>query len=260
MLNVLPLPHDTHQLLTLARVLDALRCAVRDLGDYYSRAQPAAATAPASAAAAGQPVLPPVRHERGECFLPYPLREGPRFSECVPLRGGSAVYRAVDGKTGRRVVAKCVFQAYGKDVHHAWAAKGVAPPLLELIDCPGGMQVAVMEECAVEEGWVALADLTGAEAEAGCRAAQEALQWVHQQAEGGVHGDARVLNTLFNPRAAAAGHCAVRFIDFEVGGAHCFRQRWVGKADGGLGRCWLAHNLALFGASWLFQSNCNHPV
>ena len=232
-LNVLPLPHDTHQVLTLARVLDALRHAVRGLGDYYSaRAQPAAATASVSAAAAGQPVLPPVRHEHSECFLPYPLQEEGRFSECVPLPGGSAVYRAVDGTTGRRVVVKFVFQPYGEDVHRRWAAAGVAPPLLDLINYPGGMQVVVMEECAPEEGWVRLADLKGAEAEAGCCAAQQALQRVHRQA-GGVHGDMRVTNILFNPQAAAAGHCAVRFIDFEVGGAHCSRRVGWGKLVGG---------------------------
>lgn len=232
-LNVLPLPHDTHQILTLARVLDALRRTLRDLGDYYSaRAQPAAATASVSAAAAGQPVFPHVRHEHGECFLPYPLREEGRFSECVPLPGGSAVYRAMDGTTGRRVVIKCVFQPYGEDVHRTWAAAGVAPPMLDLINYPGGMQVVVMEECAPEEGWARLADLNGAEAEAGCCAAQQALQRVHQQASG-VHGDVRVINTLFNPQAAAAGHCAVRFIDFEVGGAHCSRQGWVGQVGGG---------------------------
>lgn len=234
-LNALLLPHDTHHVLALARVMDALRCAVRDLGVYYSgRAQPAAAAASVSVAVAGQPVLPPVRHEHQECFLPYPLREEGRFSECVPLQAGSAVvYRAVDGNTGRRVVVKCVFQPYGAGVHRAWAAAGVAPPLLDLRTCPGGMQVVVMEECTPDEGWVRLADLQGPAAEAGCCTAQQALQQVHQQA-GGVHGDARVINTLVNLRDAAV----VRFIDFEVRVAHSARLG---------GACWLGAGRTLVG-------------
>ncbi len=217
-LNALLLPHDTHQILTLARVLDALRCAVRGLGTYYSdTAQPASAASSGSGSVAvagtGQPALPPVRHEQDECFLPYPLREEGRFSECSPLQAGSAVYRAVDRNTGRRVVIKCVFQPYGEDVHEAWAAAGAAPQLLELCTYPGGMQVVVMEDCAPEEGWVMLADLQGPEARAGCKAAQQALQRVHEQAAGKVHGDMRVANTMVNLRD---GNCSVRFIDFEV--------------------------------------------
>lgn len=58
-----------------------------------------------------------------------------------------------------------------------------------------------------------LADLQGPEARAGCKAAQQALQRVHEQAAGKVHGDTRVANTMVNLRD---GNCSVRFIDFEV--------------------------------------------
>jgi hypothetical protein len=215
-LNLLPmLQAQPRQMRTLAAALCAFRSAVRDLTEEQC-AREAAGVVPGAAAAAA---------------LPYPLRDAARFADVAPLEyARTPLYRArhVTAQGLTRVLVKYVHGAYGKDVHAAWAAEGLAPALHSVTLLPGGVQQVVMEELPAAE-WTCASLLSGAQLSAcsGHARVRAALARAHAVPLGsgagaprGAHGDCRPGNVLLRAAwSASDAEEGVRFIDFDWAGA-----------------------------------------
>jgi hypothetical protein len=202
----------------LVATLRATRDALRALRAHYD----------AVAAAAAPPAA---------LLLPYPLREGGRFARVAPLAPGGkllydATWRAPGSEAAPAPARVCVklTQRYAPHVHALWAAAGLAPALhaCEPLD-GGGPWLCVVMELLSPPTWRPLPELPPAERAAAAAAALAALAAAHaQRLPGGgggggrcVHGDARGVNVLVAPRAAAGsagGGWHVRFVDFDWAG------------------------------------------
>ena len=231
LLHALPLTGQPRQLDDLVRVLAALRRALEELHEHYTRTiaslPPAAATAKlptiaADAAAAANSWL----------ALPYPLQDDAVFENVTHLSPGRLLYDATWVAAGARVCVKFAPRAYAAEVHAAWAAGGLAPELLEHRVLPGGIHMIVMELLSPEDGWCMLGEVgarpdgggfIAAERAAALAAALAALQRAHALTlscgRRAAHGDCRDANIMV--RRADDGAFEVRFLDFD----------WAGPAD-----------------------------
>ncbi len=221
----LPVLHLRDQPAAMARLvvtLRALRAAVQRLRRHYEVRAQAAATPPPRASAGGRgrdPVL----------ALPYPLRDGTRFSSVEHLCRGKLLYAAHDAAhAGALVCVKFSRRGYGDAVHRAWADAGHAPVLHEARALPGGLVHVVMELLPKTAGWRMLAELPPPDEDAAWAAAAAALRAAHaaplRQGGFGAHSDCRPVNVLVRnaggtARGDAAGGWDVRFVDFDGAGA-----------------------------------------
>ena len=181
--------------------------------------------------------------------LPYPLRDGARFTDVAPhMYGGNAVLfqaravahppvsaSAADAQLlleplpgGAPVLIKYVKGGYGAGAHAAWAAAGLAPALHSCAALPGGITEVVMEEL-LDADWRCADELSDAQLRA-CDAdarVGRALARAHAlslgRGDGGVrwcHGDCRPANVMLRRGwSPADGDEGVRFVDFDWAGA-----------------------------------------
>lgn len=132
---------------------------------------------------------------------------------------GTLFYAVLDS---RPVMIKFV-QRYGLDVHRAWAAAQLAPPVLHHRILPGGWQLIIMEGLDLQL-WQPLSQLETVQhmsAGAARTAALAALSTAHTLEVWGsgqprsVHGDVRGANVLVNTCTMPP---QVLFVDFDWAG------------------------------------------
>mmetsp|Transcript_27401 Transcript_27401/g.59930 ORF Transcript_27401/g.59930 Transcript_27401/m.59930 type:complete len:660 (+) Transcript_27401:81-2060(+) len=189
-------------------------------------AKEAAAAVPAKAA-----VFRPASHtgamdNRPWTRLPYCLANITMYTEVASLRrlALKPIFSAVRMRDGRRVLLKCVQHPYPEKVHHAWAAAGVSPQLLEVRRLPGGWWMVVQELLGVE--WRTYQELNRREKPAAYASVEAAVLKAHgtlvtqAAAEGeedyAAHGDLRPPNVMI--RKGETGSWDVRLVDLDWAG------------------------------------------
>jgi hypothetical protein len=210
LLHVLDVRDQPLYMARLMATLRALRRAVDGLRAHYS----------ARDAALGAAAFRAPAWRSADLLLPFPLRDGARFSDVRPLVTTRLLYTAKDA-SGAQVCVKFSRLGYGAEVHAAWAAAGAAPALHQCTRLAGGLHMVVMELLSRADGWLMLSELRGAELAAAGAAALAALARCHALplpcGRASVHGDCRPVNVLVRP--CEDGGWAVRFVDFDCAGA-----------------------------------------
>lgn len=203
-------------LLNLLPLLGVQPCAMRTLARTLVAFREAAAELETEQRNATDADPPP---SRDVVALPYPLRGG-RFVDLTPCPDGSAVaYTGRDGDAPVRI--KFAHGPYGREVHAAWAAAGLAPALVSHAPLPGGMSMVMMEELSPQK-WRDVLSLPAAVARAAAPRIEAALARAHALPLSGgglgVHGDLRLPNVMLNVdwREGDADE-GVRFVDFDWG-------------------------------------------
>lgn len=154
-------------------------------------------------------------------------------------------------RSGQHAIVKLT-QRYGREVHRAWAAAGVAPQLLEFVELPGGWRLVAMEWLA--EPWQHLHDLPEEEEPEARAAALHALTLghgvtvadSHGTVQRSVHGDARDVNVLVCRRSAAqqsmqtAPGTEGSAMDMDVPSSSGVTGGSGGQLPAGQGRWWQA--------------------
>jgi hypothetical protein len=136
-ITLLQLPGAEH-IGRIARVLAALRRMLPKLAMHYSllQATPPAATSPA---------LSP---------LPYPLLGVQGAAPATmgePAQHRQLLYQVATSEGALQLVKFC--QRYGHTAHTAWASRGLAVPLLDYHELPGGWKMVCMENLSKQDGW-----------------------------------------------------------------------------------------------------------
>lgn len=216
-LHVVPVTNQPAYIARLIAALRALREAVTALQSEYTAAS---SQSPAPAAVGPE--------------LPYPLRSA-AYSDVLHAGGGRLLWSATTERVaagggggadqppapfpaGVRVLVKFA-PHYGKNVHEAWAAAGLAPALHLTAKLPGGLTQVVMERlpCGGGGGWATL--LERPEARTDAVAALAAAHAVPLPQGGrGAHGDCRPGNVLVRARGGGGAGFDVRFVDFDWAG------------------------------------------
>ena len=215
-LNCLPLTGQLRSLDVLVAALAAARAAMRELKALYRAATDASQPAPRARVA-------------GALLLPWPLRDAAAWTSVVHLGRGKLLYEASAAAAapsgvphGANVCVKFALRHYGKDVHAAWAAEGLAPSLHAVQPLPGDAYMVVMDALTPEDGWQLLAHQSQ-DAAAARAAALDALAAAHKvPLSGGVyaaHGDCRGANVFVRAAPGGGEHAwETRFVDFDWSG------------------------------------------
>ncbi|EFJ12988.1 hypothetical protein SELMODRAFT_424838 [Selaginella moellendorffii] len=155
----------------------------------------------------------------GPVNLPYLLWN---YKNVQVVDAESLVFKFEDHHGCRKIAKFVVYNSYGIEAHHAWAANGMAPALTELKAATPPFYMAVMDCLAEEDGWRSCVDLvrdwklnSSMDKVAKLQdIVKHRVQKCHD--DGFVHGDLRLTNLMC--KEEANGNLEVKALDFDWSG------------------------------------------
>ncbi|XP_024545646.1 uncharacterized protein LOC9648576 [Selaginella moellendorffii] len=155
----------------------------------------------------------------GPVNLPYLLWN---YKNVQVVDAESLVFKFEDHHGCRKIAKFVVYNSYGVEAHHAWAANGMAPALIELKAATPPFYMAVMDCLAEEDGWRSCVDLVrdwklnnSMDKVAKLQdIVKHRVQKCHD--DGFVHGDLRLTNLMC--KEEANGNLEVKALDFDWSG------------------------------------------